>query len=64
MEVLKDLFRLILFQLFINDLGTKSQSILTKSADRVKSGTAANSREFRISFRSNKMFLSSEGIEM
>lgn len=64
MEVLKDLFRLIFFHLFINDLGTKSHSILTKSADRVKSGAAANSREFRISFRSNKMFLGSEGIEM
>lgn len=64
MKVFKDLFRLILFQLFINDLDTKSQSILTKSADCVKSGAAANSREFRVSSRSNEMFLSSEGTEM
>lgn len=64
MEVLKDALRLILFYLFINDLGIKSQSILIKSADRVKSRAAANSREFRISFRSNRIFLSSEEIEV
>lgn len=63
MEILKDILRLILFYLFINDLGTKSQRILTKSADHVKSGAAASSRELRISFRSNRMFLSSEATE-
>lgn len=64
MEVLKDVLRPILFYLFINDLGTKSQSILTKSADCVKSGVAANSREFRIPFKSSRMFLSAKAIEM
>jgi len=64
MEVLKDVLRLILFYLFISDLGTKSQTILTKSADRVKSGATANSREFRISFRNYRMFLSSKATEM
>lgn len=58
------ILRLILFYTFINNLNTKSQSKPTKSADGVKSGAITNSREFGLSFRNNRMFLSSEAIEV